>query len=93
MDLSIIFGFILPVAIADQFTFPPAPGAAGAYISDVGFTVGQQMTFEWDNTTGTSPVSFWLIQDDSLGECSFQADAQCQLIGSEYFLSSVGNGK
>ncbi|KAL1965795.1 hypothetical protein VTN77DRAFT_5116 [Rasamsonia byssochlamydoides] len=65
---------------ADQFTYPPASGAQGEYISDLAFTVGQHITLTWDVSTSDEVLNLWLMQDINGNECSFQVNAACAQI-------------
>jgi hypothetical protein len=95
MNPFILLGVILaPRAIADSFIYPPTFGQVGQYSSDLIFTVGQQITLKWDNTTSTDSLSLWLMQDDNNGDYCFQAFTQCQqMTGEQFSLSSVLKGK
>jgi hypothetical protein len=53
----------LPLAAAKNgFTYPPRAGDTGEYISDLVFTVGQEISLKW-TLEYDSTVDFWLLQD------------------------------
>jgi hypothetical protein len=82
MDIFILLGAILPLVIADQFTYPPTYGAAGEYYSNLQFTTGQRITLTWDATTSDSSLGIWLMQDQVNPplQCIFQSNALCAQI-------------
>lgn len=82
--LVYVFSLLIALTFADDFTYPPKFGAIGEYVSNLNFTVGQTITLEWDSSA-TSELSFWLVQDDSGSQCTFQSNAQCARIASKSF--------
>jgi hypothetical protein len=61
----ILYFLIYNIAAADHgFIYPPAAGDTGEYISDLGFTVGQNISLIW--TVGShQTIDLWLLQDTS----------------------------
>ena len=61
----LLYFLIYKIAAGDLgFIYPPTSGNTGEYISDLGFTVGQNISLIW-TVDSHHTIDLWLLQDTS----------------------------
>ena len=88
LALLLSLGTFALVLAEDVFLFPPNFGQVGEYVSNLNFTVGQNLPLSWKSTAG-GQLSLWLFQDSDQGVCALQSKANCALIAGTFSLTKT----